>query len=80
MQVDYATDIDIVMLMYNSTEYSDNYLITSGSLWQCYRDEPSLDNNGNIPYFTGANHHSKSFKYKQKITGQTDDDGTKNVK
>ena len=38
-----------------------------------------MDNNGNIVDFTTANHNSKSFKYKQKITGATGDNGTKNV-
>ena len=33
-QVDNATDINIVMPMYNLIEYSDNYSETSGSLWQ----------------------------------------------
>ena len=32
-QTDNAKDIDIVMPMYNLTEYSDNYSKTSGSLW-----------------------------------------------
>ena len=32
MQIDNAKDIDIVMLMYNLIEYSDNYAKTSGSL------------------------------------------------
>ena len=27
--------------MYNVIEYNDNYLETSGSLWQCYKDEPN---------------------------------------
>ena len=35
--------------------------------------------NGAIAYFTGANHNSKSYKYKQEITGVTDANGTKNV-
>ena len=30
------------MPMYNSIEYSGNYIKTSGSLWQYYRDEPAL--------------------------------------
>ena len=30
------------MPMYNSIEYSDNYIKTSGSLWQYYRDESAL--------------------------------------
>ena len=33
-QVDNAKDIDILMPMYNLTEYSDNYSETTGSLWQ----------------------------------------------
>ena len=38
-EIDNAQDIDIVMPMYNLIEYSDNYLKTSGRLWQCYKDE-----------------------------------------
>ena len=37
--LDNAQDIDIVMPMYNLTEYSDNYSKTSGSLWQYYKDD-----------------------------------------
>ena len=48
------------MPMYNLIEYSDNYVKTSGSLWQYYRDEPN-DNLAN----------SESFKFKVKITGKT---------
>ena len=36
-----AQDIDIVIPMYNLTEYSDNYSKTSGSLWQYYKDDPN---------------------------------------
>ena len=57
------------MPMYNLIEYSDNYLKTSGSLWQYYKVDP----NDNIA-------DSESFKYKVKITGKTPDIGnTKNV-
>ena len=49
---------------------------TSGSLWQHYRDEPTLDNNDNITGFP-ADNNSASFKFKQQITGQTG--GTKDV-
>ena len=35
--IDNAQDIDIVMLMYNLIEYTDNYSKTSGSLWQYYK-------------------------------------------
>ena len=74
-QVDYADDIDIVMPMYNHIEYSDVYLKTSGSLWQYYRDEPAIDGNGNMIDFPADNNNSTSFKYKQKITGQTGNSG-----
>ena len=59
-QVDNAKDIDIVMSMYNLIEYSGNYVKTSGSLWQYYRDEPN-DNSAD----------SESFKFNVKITGKT---------
>ena len=36
------------MPMYKLIKYSNNYSKTLGSLWQYYRDEPALDNNGNI--------------------------------
>ena len=39
IEIDHAKDIDIVMLMYNLTEYSDNYSKTSGSWWQYYKDD-----------------------------------------
>ena len=48
------------MSMYNFIEYSDNYVKTSGSLWQYYRDEP----NDNLV-------NSESFKFKVKITGKS---------
>ena len=65
--------------MYNLIEYSDNYLKTSGSLWQYYRDEPNLYDNDNINDFTNDT-DSASFKIRQKITGQTENDGTKDKK
>ena len=68
-QVGNAKDIDIVMPMYNLIEYSDNFAKTTGSLWQCFRDEPD----DNIE-------DSESFKSKIKITGKTpDDDNEKDV-
>ena len=59
-EVDNAQDIDILMPMYNLSEYSNNYSKASGSLWQYYKDEP----NDNIT-------QSESFKSKIKITGKT---------
>ena len=43
------------MHMYNLIEYSGAHSKTSGSLWQYYRDEPALDNNGNIIDFLDDN-------------------------
>ena len=74
-----AQKIDVLMPMYNLIEYSDAYLKTSGSLWQYYRDEPDLANNGNIIDFSDVNNNTTSFKFKQKITGQTGNGGTKDV-
>ena len=51
------------MPMYNLIEYSDNYVKTSGSLWQYYRDEP---NNVLV--------NSESLKFKVRITGKTPND------
>ena len=68
--------------MYNLNENSHNYLNTSGGLRQYYRDEPALNNAGAIVNFTGDSHNRKSFfeqKYKQKITGATGANDTKNV-
>ena len=76
-QVDNAKDIDIVMPMYNLIEYSDNYAKTSGSLWQYCKDIPAINNNNNIINFTEGN-LTDSFN-SVKFTGETGDDGTKDV-
>ena len=62
------------MPMYNLIEYSDNYLKTSGSLWKYCKEIPPVDNNGPITDFNGTN-STDSFKFKTKITGQTNNDG-----
>ena len=77
-QVDNAKDIDIVMPMYNLIKYSDNYAKTSGSLWQYCLDIPAVNMNNEIVDFT-INNRTDSFNFKVKITGQTGDDGTKDV-
>ena len=59
-QIDNAKHLDVVMKIYNLIEYGDNYLKTSGSLWQNYRDDP----NDNIV-------ESESFNFKINITGKT---------
>ena len=68
-ETDNAKDIDILMPMYNLTEYSDNYSKTSGSLRQYYKDDP----NNNLT-------DSELFKYKVEITGKTPDDGNTMLK
>ena len=57
-----AEGVDIAMPIYNLLEYSQNYSIASGSLWNYYRDEI-----GN-----GKNNASdrKSFNYKSKIVAK----------
>ena len=57
-------------------EYGDSYTKTPGSLLQYYRDEPFTNGNG---VMIDVPDDSASFKYKQKIAGQTGNDRTKNV-
>ena len=61
VQIDNVEDLDVVMPMYTLLEYSKNYRKTTGSLWNYYRDEPSVPLSSN----------SESFKYKASITGHT---------
>ena len=77
-QIDNAKDIDIVMPMYNLIEYSDNYAKTTGSLWQYCKDIPTRNDNNEIVVF-GRNNLTDSFNFKVKITGQTGNNGTKDV-
>ena len=68
--IENADDLDIVMPMYNLLEYSKNCRKTIGSLYNYYRDELSNnaddDNFGNIKVV-----NSNTFKYKNKIIGNT---------
>ena len=75
-QIDNARDIDVIMPMDNIIAYSNNYSKTSVSLWQYYRDESSLTDAGALDNVPG---NSASFKFKQKVTSSTGDNGTKNV-
>ena len=77
-QIDNAKNIDIVMPMYNLLEYSDNYAKTTGSLLQYCKDIPVRNNNNEITEFTASN-TTDSINFKAKITGQTGNDGTKDV-
>ena len=40
-----AEDLDIVILIYNLLQFSDNYFMKSGSLWNYYKDEVNDDEN-----------------------------------
>ena len=67
--VDKADNLDIIMPMYNLTEYSDNYSDTSGSLWQFKRDKSPVTNVGNPENASTTN--SASFKYKSSLIGKS---------
>ena len=74
--IGHAEDLDIAMPMYNFLEYSGNYFMTSGSLWNYYRDEINDDENENDNSNRLNNDKtitSKSFKYKTKIIESTPD-------
>ena len=45
--IDNAHGLDIFMPMYDLLEYIHNYSMTSGSLWNSYRDEGNHDENEN---------------------------------
>ena len=47
-EIDQDKNIDILMPIYNLMEYSFSYSKIFGSLWQCYRDEPFIGDNGNV--------------------------------
>ena len=70
--VETAENLNIIMAMYNLIEYSDNYVDSSGSLYQFKRDESPMNNAGNP--LNVALDNSTSFKYKIGPLGKADDD------
>ena len=60
------------MAMHNLIEYSDNYSDTLGSLWNFKRDE--IINKADVT----NDDNSPSFNYKPNLTGNTENNGTKN--
>ena len=78
-QIDYAQYIDVVVPMYNLIEYSGNYSKTSRILWQYCRDVSTVNDDCAITDFTEANATTDSFSLEGKITGQTGNNGTKNI-
>ena len=71
--VETAENLDIIMPMYNSIEYSDNYADSSGSLYQFKRDESPTNDNGSPNNVDSDN--STFFKYKASLLGKADDAG-----
>ena len=63
--VDTAENLDITMPMYNLIEYSDNYQVSTATLYQYNRDEPPEDDA--VADLTADN--SNSFKYKVSLLG-----------
>ena len=66
------------MPIYNLLEYSNNHSVTSGSLWNHYRDEvnESANENNDANSFRINNNKtttttSKSFEYRTKLIGST---------
>ena len=62
-------------MLYNLLEYSDNYCMASGGLWNYYRDEINDDENDNDDNDNRISNNKatkcKSFKYKTKTIGST---------
>lgn len=67
------------MAMYSLVECEDIYSKTSESLQEYYGDKPALNNANTIIYFPAANYNSFSFKFEENITGQTGNNGAKDI-
>ena len=68
--VETTENLDLIMPMYNLIEYSDNYVDSSGSLYQFKRDESPMNNAGNP--LNVALDNSTSSKYKTSLLGKAD--------
>ena len=60
--IDDVENLDLVMPMYNLTEYSSGYSETTGSLWFHSKDEAT-----NLNADIASDNNFKSFKYKTKL-------------
>ena len=67
--------------MYNLLEHTDNDSVTSGSLWNYYKDEINNDenenDNNNNRLNKKQNNTSKSFRYRATKIGITPDNGNR---
>ena len=77
-QIDNAKHIGVITPLYNLIEYSDNYSKTREGLWQYDKDETDWTDDYYNDYYYAAD-NSALFKFKQKITDVTKDDGTINI-
>ena len=71
--LDNAEDLNIFISTYNLLEYSDNYSMTSGKLWNYYREEVNDVANGDAANYRVNNNKTTTnryFEYKTKITGK----------
>ena len=76
--IDNAEDVDTVMPMYIFLEYSNNFSMTSRSLWNYYRDELNdsaneIDDNDNMI----NNKKAKTSRYKTSIRSSSNEHKTK---
>ena len=67
--IDNAEDLDVGMPIYNLIEYNKNYIKTTGSVRNYYRDEPNNPPAAN--YNADPITNSASFKYNTSIRGKT---------
>ena len=72
--VDDAEDLDLVMPMYHLIEYSSNYSETKGSLWFNSKDKAT-----NFDADIANTDDLKSFKYKDKLLGNTEAGNTNGI-
>ena len=67
--IDNAEDLDVGIPIYNLIEYNKNYMKTTGSVRNYYRDEPNNPPAAN--YNADPITNSASFKYNTSIRGKT---------
>ena len=69
--VETAENLNIIITFYNLIEYFDNYVDSSGSLYQFKRHKSPMDDVENL--INVALDNSASFKYKASLLGRTTD-------